>query len=248
MAMHFRAFGHHKRGNSAEEYEDAFAADPPSGRFAIADGASETSFAALWAKLLVEKFIRAPLADAKLWEEWLTPLQALWARQVNGQQLEWYAEEKAQQGAFATFMGIIVKQSRWQAIGVGDCCCFQIRGDKLFRAFPLSRSDQFTNNPGLLGSRTGPTRMGEKQQFQAVGDWKSSDRLLLMTDALAQWFLTQSEKGKKPWEAVRPLLEQPITKQAFAAWIEKLRDKEGLRNDDVTLLALKLQKLTHHEK
>ena len=39
-----------KRGHSPEEYEDALAGDPRSGRFAVADGASESSFAGLWAR------------------------------------------------------------------------------------------------------------------------------------------------------------------------------------------------------
>jgi len=41
----WRALGLPKRGHSAEEYEDAFAGDPKVGRFAVADGASESSFA-----------------------------------------------------------------------------------------------------------------------------------------------------------------------------------------------------------
>ena len=47
-----------KRGHSADEFEDAFAFDPAAGRYAVADGASESSFAGLWARLLVEGFIR----------------------------------------------------------------------------------------------------------------------------------------------------------------------------------------------
>ncbi len=37
-----------KRGNTEDEYEDAWAVDPARGRFAVADGASETSFAGRW--------------------------------------------------------------------------------------------------------------------------------------------------------------------------------------------------------
>ena len=46
-----------KHGNAEDEYEDAFAAG--SKRFAIADGASESSFAAPWARLLTEAGIVA---------------------------------------------------------------------------------------------------------------------------------------------------------------------------------------------
>ena len=46
-----------KAGNAEADYEDAGAGDVRRGRFAIADGASEASFAGLWAKLLVEQFV-----------------------------------------------------------------------------------------------------------------------------------------------------------------------------------------------
>jgi hypothetical protein len=53
-AIHWSSFSLHKDGNRPDEYEDAFAGNPKVGRFAVADGASESSFAALWAKLLVD--------------------------------------------------------------------------------------------------------------------------------------------------------------------------------------------------
>ncbi len=48
-----------KAGNDPSEYEDAFAADADRARFAVADGATEASFAARWARLLVEGFVAA---------------------------------------------------------------------------------------------------------------------------------------------------------------------------------------------
>ncbi|MGH7226717.1 MAG: hypothetical protein ACRELF_26170, partial [Gemmataceae bacterium] len=57
--LRWHAFHVHKRGNAPDEYEDAFAGDTAKARFAIADGASESSFAAMWAQLLTEGFITA---------------------------------------------------------------------------------------------------------------------------------------------------------------------------------------------
>jgi hypothetical protein len=77
-----------------------------------------------------------------------------------------------------------------------------------------------------------------------MGDCRPRDRLWLMTDALAQWFLLQAESGGKPWLATEPLVqpaaEDALVQQAFAAWIEGLRAARQLRNDDVTLLAISL--------
>ena len=46
-----------RTGNAAEECEDAFACNDPAGRFAVADGASESIFAGEWARLLCEAFV-----------------------------------------------------------------------------------------------------------------------------------------------------------------------------------------------
>ena len=88
------------------EYEDAFAGDAERGRFAVADGASESSFAATWAKLLAEGFVAA--AEGKPWHEldWLTPRRQQWVAEVDGLPLPWYAEDKREQGAYATLLGV----------------------------------------------------------------------------------------------------------------------------------------------
>ena len=98
-----------KQGHSAEEYEDAVAADVEGGRFAIADGAADSSFAALWAQLLVTEFVAAPAEGLVCWPEWLGPLQRTWAERVGVQPLPWYAEAQLEQGAFATFLGVVVR-------------------------------------------------------------------------------------------------------------------------------------------
>src|SRR5580693_7202489 len=82
-----------KRGNQAEEYEDAFAGDGETGRFAVADGASETSFAASWARLLVTGYVRT-MPESNPGESWLRELQEQWAAEVDAKPLPWYAEIK----------------------------------------------------------------------------------------------------------------------------------------------------------
>src|SRR5437879_3073167 len=111
--MRFRALWLPRGGNSAAEYEDAWAGDVARGRFAIADAATESSMGGLWARLLVEGFVDA--ADPQLGSlaNWLPPLQERWAREVGEGPLPWYAEIRAQQGAFATFLGLVVDQCGW---------------------------------------------------------------------------------------------------------------------------------------
>jgi hypothetical protein len=247
MALEFKAFWLPKRGHSAEEYEDAFAGNGEVGCFAVADGASESSFAAAWAKLLVDGFVREPAPQPGQWADWLPPLQERWTVSLNGAVLPWYAEAKVEQGAYATFLGVVLEgsgwrgRSRWSAIAVGDTCFFQVRGGKLHRSFPMTRSKEFGNQPWLIGSRTPPGALLERKPFQTWrGRCKRGDRLWLTTDALAQWLLVQHEAGKKNWKTVERVLSEQATPDAFRTWIEDLRERHGLRNDDITFLAVHL--------
>jgi hypothetical protein len=228
-----------KRGHAVEEYEDAHAGDGGSGRFAVADGAAESSFAGLWARLLVENFVRpaTPVPE----NDWLAPLRESWARAVGGRELPWYAETKVQEGAFATFLGLVVEpgtgrggKGRWRAVAVGDSCVFHTGGGRLRRAFPVRRARQFGDAPWLVGSRLTPGGRPVKE-MRARGSWRGGDRLWLMTDALAHWFLRQHEARNRPWEALEALVEKPEPPAAFARWVEELRDRHELRNDDITI-------------
>lgn len=232
-SIRWRSFFLHKDGNQPDEYEDAFAGNPKVGRFAVADGASESSFASLWAKLLVEGFV-APRAGSAAW---MPPLHQRWAAAVDHLELDWFGEEKRERGAFATFMGLAFKKDgRWKASAVGDCCLFQVRGGALHESFPLARSADFGNRPQLLGSRN---RNGLAQAKLKFGRWKPGDRFFLMTDALAQWFLLSHEEDRKPWKLLlKGLLHADAT--AMTACVGKLRRDGELKNDDVTLVAIGL--------
>lgn len=243
QALRCRQFQLPRQGHNPEECQDAAAVDPECGRFALADGASESPQAALWAGMLVESFA-AGADHAVGWNDWLTPIQQRWADVVTPgpeqQPLPWYLEPGVEQGAFATLLGVVVKPDKagsgylWEALAVGDSCVFQTRGDTLVQAFPLARSGDFNNSPWLVGSRGAPWPCWEVHQGKA---WPG-DRLWLMTDALAQWFLSQQERGGKPWLTTECLLHEAAADLVFADWITALRRLQHLHNDDVTLIGV----------
>ena len=106
MRISTQAFHAHKRGGTEDEYEDAFYpdgfADQVRGfRCAVADGASESAFANLWAQLLVTAFGRREMRIADLQEQW--------QKSVGGKRLPWFLEKKARRGAFAAFVGLSLR-------------------------------------------------------------------------------------------------------------------------------------------
>lgn len=224
-----------KSGHTTTEYEDAYALEPAAQRFAVADGASETSFAREWAELLVSRFVEAPPLAAEL-REWVAPMQATWADAHLEKPTAWYAEEKARGGAFSSLLGVALEGDRWRALAVGDSCLFVVRAGKLERAFPFERSEQFSQSPVLLSSVARANRGVWDDVRTEEGELRDRDQLLLMTDALAQWFLVEAELGRRPWAA----LQRATSPEEFALFLNLLRGGRALRNDDVTLVRLEV--------
>jgi hypothetical protein len=227
------AFRLPRAGHTAAECEDACAGDAETGRFAIADGASECAFARPWAEALTTGFVAHPGP----WSAWLPAARAEWQRRCNAPDLPWYVEALLAEGAFATLLGLRVQRRPgpdgrfgWRALAVGDSCLFLLRNDRLRHAFPVRRAADFDDRPALLGSRPSAVRC---QRRRARGTWRRGDVLLLMTDALAQWFLRVAEVGGRPWDRLAPV-DGP---EAFAALIDELR-VGGMRNDDCTLVRI----------
>ena len=291
MELHVQAFWLPKAGNTAEEYEDAFDYSIAERRFAIADGATETSFSRRWARSLVQAFTASPrflplpsgngcgatkTSFLRRWargifqkvtasprsssassgsdlQEWLEPLQQAWHKSIDWENLQWFSLAKAQEGAFSSLLGLVFVESkaikstassemnpeeccRWSAVAIGDSCLFHVSSDKLFAAFPIQRAEQFNNRPLLLSSTPSDNQRVWEEVRRDAGDCQYNDLFILATDALAQWLLAQHEAGAKPWTTLCNL----GTERDFASFITDLRQEGSIRNDDVTLLIVRL--------
>jgi hypothetical protein len=228
-----------KEGNSEDEYEDSVSVNAKLGRFAIADGASESIFAGEWSRLLTESFVSQKI-DKLDWPTWLPPLRSEWLQSVTKGVTSWYAQEKIDVGAFATFLGLELTDKldhgqKWRAVAVGDSCLFQIRDGQLLCSFPIHESSEFSTRPPLIGSQPQSSNPAVKERT-AIGMLKPGDLLFLTTDALGQWFLQECESGAQPWE----MLTQ-MEAEIFSLWIDEQRKQKRLKNDDVTMLLLEYQ-------
>lgn len=240
-----------REGSTDEECQDAADFDLERYRFAIADGATESWNAGSWARLLVGRYVE--LHDpAPNWGEWLPDLRERW-RGATDQELaegpgglDWFLEERYNLGAYATFLGLFLRPDAdylgfsWQALAVGDSCLFQIRGDAIVAAFPMDHSREFNSVPWLIGSRSSddiPTAHGQS----VAGRLIPGDRLWLMTDALACWFLHAAENEEAPWRRIQAILDGTRPIEMFRAWLAEQRTVQRIRNDDTTLLSIQVQ-------
>ncbi len=232
MHIRLRTLWSPKSGNSAEEYEDAFWPQSPIDReldlfrAAVADGATEASFAGVWARILVRAYCRDQIGGKKL-SKFLPRLCGEWKDSVGDKPLPWYAEQKAAQGGFSTLTGLtLYGDSRFSASSIGDSCLFQIRDERVVVSFPMERSAQFGSRPILLSS----SGSGADSFVTLAGNWQPGDTFYLMTDALAAWFLRCVESSSVPM----------IPSDEFDQWIANLRRSGDLKNDDVTVMEVAL--------
>ncbi len=242
-----------KAGSSEADYEDAIAIGHTA--VAIADGATESSFARAWARALTEGFACDPLSEkpdlTELMER-VGPLQQQWHASIAWDRLPWYAEDKARNGAFAALLTLRFEhpltaseleesasdentaERRWHALAIGDTCLFQIRDDALHVAFPLAESAAFDSTPLLLSSNPARNLQVWDHAQALTGVFKPGDILLLMTDALAKWFLSEIEAGAKPWHTLCAFTDP----SDLTALTLSLRAEHRLKNDDTSLICI----------
>lgn len=174
--------------------------------------------------------------------DWLASAQEEWCVGVPWDRIPWHGEAKAKAGTFATLLGLTVtatsgspRRLSWRAVAVGDSCLFVVRDDRLWLSFPLEDAAQFDNSPALICSN--PDNVGELwgDIRQSEGECVAGDSFILASDALACWFLDRAAQGEKPWKTLLAL-----DASGWAAWVEEQRRAGLMRNDDMTLVIMKV--------
>jgi hypothetical protein len=248
MQVFAQSFTAPKAGGSEAEFEDAVwpvLEDEGFGRTrfrcAVADGATETSYSQLWARLLVRAFAKDRLVGPDRSE--LDAIRLRWHRCVQRRlrgPLPWYAEQKAASGAFAALVTLDLHEEgrgrgHWTAYALGDSCLAQVRGDELIQGFPLSESASFDDRPRLIGS-TSIDSIDVREFQRRQGRWLPEDSFYLMSDAISCWFFKQIEVGERPWRYLGNLGTEEMP--PFRAWLDGLRRENSIKNDDVTVLRI----------
>lgn len=221
-----------RAGEPAEASDDAahVRADGAPVRAAVADGATESVYAGVWARILTQKLVEAEVGTAEAFGTAVEAGQAAWQAAVDDRSAEqpWYVTAKVEQGAFATALALSIHDDgQWQAVGAGDCCLFQVRDGTLHRAWPIDDPEAFTHRPTLVPSL--PQRSVPAPQT-TQGDWAAGDAFLLATDAVAAWLLRTDPADALSMEAA-----------GFESAVDEARAAGTLRNDDATLVVLKTE-------
>ncbi|MFA6987977.1 MAG: hypothetical protein WC185_02870 [Acholeplasmataceae bacterium] len=239
-----------KQGNIEQECEDSISVKITKEkdnrqlvRIAIADGATESSFAKEWANSLTKVFKKSRLPLDEFLFSKLPSLRKEWSISIQNVELPWYAQEKARSGAYSAFLGIIVdlEALNFEALAIGDCCFFQIRNEIVIRQFPLNSSIEFGNNPYLISSNENRNSELTNYVVNVKGELNKGDVLLLMSDALAHWFAKNIELGERPWNILLGFIGKTrFRKQKFNSWLSDQRFSKEVKNDDVVLAIIEI--------
>lgn len=234
-----------KAGLLKSECEDSLGIRRDVQRFCVADGATEAYDSRRWARLLTKHWaLSSRLLTPDELTPWLCALGARLEKRWFRKPLPWYAEEKARGGAFSTFVGLaFVGETEgalsWQAIAMGDSCLIHRRSSEILRALPISDPEAFGYNPTLIPSNASKQDGIADSFIVAGGRAQPGDVFLLLTDAIAAWYLRTSTVDPPRTATLERLLEADDL-SGLEELISSERAERRLRNDDVAIVRVSL--------
>lgn len=255
MSYEIRYFSLPKVGELERNIQDRFENSPDGSLVALADGASTSLYPQKWAEILVKSFCQSvaenPIESIRRsHEEWLQPSQEIW-RQYYLSKLQspnrkwWQGGSEIKNRGSATFLGLQLQnlelqnleyyaKSQWQAVAVGDTCLFKLEQEtRNLLTFPLTAARDFKGTTLCFESL--PEYASFPPQFTA-GWYECGDIFLLATDALSQWLLSDYEVQGEDWKKMFQFQRQ----QDFDRFINQLRQQKLIKNDDTTLVLIKV--------
>lgn len=245
-------------------------------RCAVADGATQGGFSKYWAQMLVDHFVYdvdAPKLSGKLngMDGWLKSLCERWNQDKVPEILAPIPQgsprrSRVQQsllmeGQAATLVMLELhtdpERLEWRAGAIGDSLLFHFHNGKIQpeRPFNTLRWDELDTNPVLISTRESnqdawiwQNRGFQAEQAFVFSAFEAGDSFILMTDALAKWFLrlleermTEEDLGQERFETEMHAMFSLYHNYQFENWLNERRgrprdDRDYIGNDDSTLV------------
>lgn len=236
MKIKIKGFITSKKSELYSDCADNYAINQEHNKFAISDGVSKSFFPKVWSDILVKKYV-----DEKDWkyEEFILECQKEWQAKideiVSQSDVKYYTRNAyiRKAPALATFVGMqfIESEQKWIAQALGDSFLFFIPKDSNKIKIQLSSKSEpivFDNFPDYLSS-IGNSHKGEKKPIR--GEKIENGTFYLMTDALAEWFIQDTEQAIQKLKNIQ-------NQEQFLVTIEDERNTNRLNDDDSAILII----------
>lgn len=219
-----------------EANEDIYDSLPFRHRYALSDGATESFAPRQWAQVVVQAFLDRQAVD----RDWIRRASAHHGRGFNRDAMSWSAQAAFDRGSFATLLGLTLDPGRQVArvLAIGDSLAVLGDGSRLRATFPYQSAEQFRQRPLLLATHLADNArlLAPGVLAQATVQWSlrglRDPVLLLMTDALGAWLLSDPA-------ARLPRLLWLRNKAQFENLVRTARSSGQMRRDDTTLLRIR---------
>ena len=218
--------------------EDRFALSDRVGRYALSDGASVSFDSASWARIISVRYVQEP----RITDAWLAEAIRAYEVKYDRDALPWTTQGAYDRGSFASLVGVLWGRGEVhvEVFAVGDTVAVLCDGFRIVGTFPYVRSQQFSDPPELISTQPQRNVFLQEAEFPASRGvrWCVSDlvepRVLCMTDALGQWFMSRHEAGEEPAAVVLGI----ENRHTFRAFVKRERAAGHMRRDDTTLIVL----------
>ncbi|GEP93695.1 hypothetical protein SAMN05660909_05603 [Chitinophaga terrae (ex Kim and Jung 2007)] len=236
MKIKIKGFITSKKSELYSDCADNYAVNREHNKFAISDGVSKSFFPKVWSDILVKKYV-----NQKDWknEEFIIECQKEWQSKideiVNQPETKWFTKSQynRKDPALATFVGLqfIESEQKWIAQALGDSFLFFIPKDSNKIEIQLSSKVDpivFDNFPDYFSSisihpQKGKVKIKERPMVEGT--------FYLMTDALAEWFIQDTEQAIQKLKNIQ-------NQEQFLVTIEDERNTNRLNDDDSAVLII----------
>jgi hypothetical protein len=217
---------------------------------AISDGASRQSYdSQYWAQVLADNFVENGTPAGPLISWLMIPQQRWQERIASVEPIDIFEKRQMLKGAWATLLGIEIRQYWYRIFAVGDSYAFHVRGSEIINVFPgvsaQSKAPLLLSSSDCVYNQKITQNIYERPGvFFNSGFYKSGDVILLMTDALAYFFLAKMQ-GRLKIPFIRFFQKVAMGNDArqknLGQFCENWLCKKWLRDDDLTMLRVSFE-------
>lgn len=210
-------------------------------QIAIADGATESLFSDIWADILVNNYVNkgADLLNSSTLESVSQKFVYTASQKVlkMPETRQWFMYEKLERGTHATLAAVEFSSTleTVQILTVGDSCVFWCYGNAdEINMLPELTAEEFGSFPDSICHLPKTWQSLEQKVLKKEITFQNNLQMVLCTDALACWLVKELETKSSIWEELLQISDYSF----FTDFIETLREKNSIRNDDVTLVLI----------